>query len=154
MTTVPDFLPIIDISAIKGFLAHEEGLALYRLAYQASRLGPCLEVGSYCGKSTVYLGMACQLNNSQLFAVDHHRGSEEHQSGEEYHDPDLFDASCQRLDSFKTFRQTTMHAKLEDTVIPIVAASEKVARFWHTSLGLVFIDGGHSLASAMKDYRA
>ena len=81
----------IDIDSIKGFLAVDEGQALHEYALQTSALGPCLEVGSYCGKSTVYLGAACRQKNGTLFALDHHRGSEEHQQGEEYHDPDLYD---------------------------------------------------------------
>ena len=48
----------VDINSIKGFLADDEGAALYAHALEASKLGPCLEIGSYCGKSTVYLGHA------------------------------------------------------------------------------------------------
>lgn len=143
----------IDIDTVKGFLAKEEGEALYQYALQASALGPCLEIGSYCGKSTVYLGSACQRAQTLLFAVDHHRGSEEHQLGEEYHDPALFDPQAQRVDSFSEFRRTLARAHLEDTVVPIVAPSAMAARFWNSSLGLVFIDGGHSMDAALNDYR-
>ena len=79
------------IDQIKGFLAEDEALALYQQALEASALGPVLEIGSYCGKSTIYLGLACRQHNSTLFALDHHRGSEEHQQGEFFHDPELFD---------------------------------------------------------------
>src|SRR5699024_4999101 len=106
--------------------------------------GPCLEVGSYCGKSSVYLGSACKARETVLFAVDHHRGSEEHQQGEGYHDPELFDARNGIMDSFREFRRTLARAGLEDTVVPIVAPSALAARAWTTPLGLVFIDGGHS----------
>ena len=137
---------------VKGFLPEEEGLHLYELAKEASRLGPCLEIGSYCGKSAVYIGTACKENGSVLFSIDHHRGSEEHQPGEEYHDKDLFDAENGLMDSFKAFRRTLAEADLEDTVVPIVAASALVARCWATPLAMVFIDGGHSLEAAMADY--
>ena len=80
-----------NIDAIKGFLDPIEGAALYDCARSVEALGPCLEIGSYCGKSTVYLGAACRDTGNTLFAIDHHRGSEEHQVGEEYHDSDLFD---------------------------------------------------------------
>lgn len=143
----------IEIDTVKGFLAKEEGEALYQYALQASAFGPCLEIGSYCGKSTVYLGSACQRAQTLLFAVDHHRGSEEHQLGEEYHDPALFDSQAQRVDSFSEFRRTLARAHLEDTVVPIVAPSIMAARFWHSPLGLVFIDGGHSMDAALNDYR-
>lgn len=142
----------IDIDAVKGFLAHEEGEALYEHCLDVSRLGPCLEIGSYCGKSTVYLGAACREAGRTLFAVDHHRGSEEHQLGEEYHDPELYDGQVGQMDSFRAFRQTMADAGLEETVVPIVSSSRAAARDWQTPLGMVFIDGGHSLEVAEADY--
>lgn len=151
--TTSTLLPL-DIHSVKGFLADDEGEGLYQLALTASKMGPCLEVGSYCGKSTVYLGAACQLNQQTLFAVDHHLGSEEHQLGEEYHDPELYDGDAQKMDSFRVFRQTMSRANLEDTVVPIVAPSTVAGRHWATPLALVFIDGGHAYATALADYRS
>jgi hypothetical protein len=143
----------LDPEAIKGFLAPQEGARLYELALAASDLGPCLEVGSYCGKSTLYLGSACQVAGNHLYAVDHHRGSEEHQQGEEYHDPELFDAAAQQFDSFREFRSTLRRAALDDTVIPLVAPSKLAGRGWSIPLGMVFIDGGHSWEAALCDYQ-
>jgi predicted O-methyltransferase YrrM len=144
----------LDITTVKGFLDQTEAEALFQHASEAALMGPILEVGSYCGKSTVYLGAACKAANSVLFAVDHHRGSEEHQLGEEYHDPELYDARFAKMDSFPQFRHTLARAKLEDVVVPIVAPSALAARFWSTSLALVFIDGGHSMEAALNDYRS
>ena len=45
-------------------------------------------------------------------------------------------------------------AELEETVVPIVASSMVAAKKWATPLGMVFIDGGHSLDAAMTDYRS
>jgi predicted O-methyltransferase YrrM len=143
----------IDPESVKGFLHPEEGHRLYELASQAARGGPCLEVGSYCGKSTLYLGSACRAQDELLYAVDHHRGSEEHQPGEAYHDPELLDRGSGRLDSFQVFRGTLARAGLEETVVPIVATSAAAARHWRTPLALVFIDGGHSREAALTDYR-
>lgn len=143
----------VDPERIKGFLDPVEGARLHELALAAALLGPCLEVGSYCGKSTVYLGAACRDRGQLLYAVDHHRGSEEHQRGEGYHDPDLYDGFSGRMDSFPEFRRTLAAAGLEDTVVPIVAGSALVARYWCTPLALVFIDGGHSREAALTDYR-
>ncbi len=144
----------IDINEVKGFLADDEAQALYQAAKEVSQFGPCLEIGSYCGKSTVYLGLACQANDSVLFALDHHRGSEEHQLGEEYHDTDLYDADIGLMDSFKEFRTNMRAAQLDDTVVPIVSSSATTARHWATPLAMVFIDGGHSLEAALMDYRS
>jgi MMP 1-O-methyltransferase len=144
----------LDPDSVKGFLDPREGTRLHALALAAAPAGPCLEVGSYCGKSTVYLGSACRQQGQVLYAVDHHRGSEEHQPGEAYHDPDLLDPVSGRLDSFRAFRDTLRGAGLEDTVVPIVATSALAARSWQTSLSLVFIDGGHSREAALADYRS
>jgi MMP 1-O-methyltransferase len=146
-------LPIAPDS-VKGFLDPQEGERLFELALDASRFGPCLEVGSYCGKSTLYLGTACRERGQLLYAVDHHRGSEEHQPGEEYHDPDLLDGASGRIDSFRIFRDTLARAGLEGSVVPVVAASAEAARHWLTPLSLVFIDGGHSREAALTDYRS
>lgn len=144
----------IDIHTVKGFLDSVEGEALYQHALAAAQSGPLLEVGSYCGKSTVYLGAACKARETLLYAVDHHRGSEEHQPGEEYHDNALYDARYEHLDSFPSFRHTLKRAELENTVVPIVAPSVLAARYWNTPLSMVFIDGGHSMTAALDDYRS
>jgi predicted O-methyltransferase YrrM len=142
----------IDIDSVKGFLAPEEGAALFEHCKTAVSFGPALEIGSYCGKSTVYLGAAVKEAGSTLFALDHHRGSEEHQLGEEYHDPDLYDADVALMDTFKVFRDTLRRADLEDCVVPLVTSSKVAARNWQTPLGFVFIDGGHSMEAAQTDY--
>lgn len=141
------------IRAVKGFLADDEGLHLYRAALEAAHLGPCLEIGSYCGKSTVCIGTACRESGRVLFAIDHHRGSEEQQPGEEYFDPALFEPAAGRIDTFRHFRATLADAGLEDTVVPIVCRSELAARAWKTPLSLVFIDGGHALDTVTADSR-
>ncbi len=142
----------IDVAEIKGFLPPQEGEALFRLALDTAMLGPCLEIGSYCGKSTIYIGTACRRSGNILFALDHHRGSEEHQPGEEYHDPDLYDSEAEQMDSFKTFRKNLRKSGLEEHVVPIVSSSIVAAKRWATPLGMLFIDGGHSSEAALADY--
>ncbi len=139
---------------IKGFLDEDEGRRLYEIALKAGRLGPCLEIGSYCGKSTVYLGTACKEAGTILFSIDHHRGSEEQQPGQEYFDPELFDAQTGCVDTFNNFRKTIATAGLEDTVVPMVCKSGVAASLWVTPLSLVFIDGEHTYEAAFTDYNA
>jgi predicted O-methyltransferase YrrM len=136
----------------KGFLDEDEGLRLYALAREYAALGPVLEIGSYCGKSAVYLGSGVKEAGGTLICVDHHRGSEEHQRGEEYHDPDLYDPEAERMDSLHELRRTLRRARLEDTAVLMVSSSERAAAVWRTPLGMVFIDGGHSHAQAHRDY--
>jgi predicted O-methyltransferase YrrM len=136
----------------KGYLDEAEGLRLHALARECGRLGPIVEIGSYCGKSSVYLGAGAQLAGTQLICVDHHRGSEEHQPGEEYHDPELFDREAGRMDTLHALRATLRRAGLEDVCVPLVTRSQIAARLWSTPLGMVFIDGGHSFEAAQADY--
>ncbi len=138
---------------VKGFMPHDEGLALYRAAAEVASLGPLVEIGSYCGKSAVYLGAAAATAGGVLFTIDHHRGSEEMQAGWEHHDPGLLDARTGRMDSLPILRQTLIDAGLEDTVVAIVGDSVTVAAHW-SSAALVFIDGGHGQAPAHADYEA
>jgi MMP 1-O-methyltransferase len=135
-----------------GFMPPNEGLVLYRAALQAGTLGALLEIGSYCGKSAVYLGAGAKEAGTILFSVDHHRGSEEQQPGQEYFDERVVDPTTGRVDTLLLFRRTIDAAGLEDTVIPIVGRSEIVARRWTTPVGLVFIDGGHSEDAVRSDF--
>jgi predicted O-methyltransferase YrrM len=137
---------------IKGFLDPDEGRRLYDIACEAVRMGPCLEVGSYCGKSTVYLGQACRRHGAVLFSIDHHRGSEEQQPGERYFDPSLFNTESWAVETFGWFRRTLGLAELEDVVVPLVCASATAAKAWAISLSLVFIDGGHAYETVLADY--
>ena len=141
----------------KGFMAPDEGLSLHDAAHEAADAKPdlpLLEVGTYCGKSAIYLGAAARERDTVLFTVDHHHGSEENQAGWEHHDPDLIDPGTGRFDTLPTFRRTIGDAQLEDVVIAVVGDSTAVARHWTTTLAFLFIDGGHGHDVAWADYRA
>lgn len=137
---------------VPGFMPTAEGRALYRAALGAPLDGPFVEIGSWCGKSAVYLGSAARARGGVLFTVDHHRGSEENQPGELYHDPALVDPESGLVDTLPCLRRTLRRAGLESCVIPIVGRSAAVARHWRTPLAFLFIDGGHSLEAARADY--
>jgi hypothetical protein len=111
-----------------------------------------LEIGSYCGKSAVYLGAAAVQRDVVLFALDHHRGSEENQPGWEWHEPDLVDPAIGRLDTLPLFRRTVHDAGLEDRVVALVGESTVVGRHWNIGLSLLFIDGGHGSEPAHRDF--
>jgi predicted O-methyltransferase YrrM len=135
-----------------GFMPDDEGELLYRLALGALPHGPALEVGTYCGKSAVYLGAAARAVGGTVFTVDHHRGSEENQPGWEYHDPSLVDPEAGRIDTLPHFRRTITRAGLEEQVVAVVGRSTTVAGHWRTTLSLLFIDGGHTDEHAGNDY--
>jgi predicted O-methyltransferase YrrM len=138
--------------AARGFMPPDEGLALHETAAAYAPVGPVLEVGTYCGKSTIYLAAAARDCGQLVVTVDHHRGSEEHQAGWEYHDTQLVEPRTGRIDTLPFFRAAIAAAGLEDHVVAIVGRSADVARLWQTPLGLVFIDGGHTDEAAQKDF--
>src|SRR5262245_20690358 len=136
--------------AARGFMPDDEGGALYDAAMAVAVDGPLLEVGSYCGKSALYLGAAARELGRVLFSVDHHRGSEENQPGWEWHEPDLVDPEVGRMDTLPVFRRTVHDAGLEGTVVAVVADSPTLAKAWTTPLALLFIDGGHGTEPAHR----
>jgi predicted O-methyltransferase YrrM len=138
--------------AATGFMPPAEGLALYATAAAYAAVGPVLEVGTYCGKSTIYLAAAASAAGRLVITVDHHHGSEENQPGWEYHDPTLVNPRTGRLDTLPHFRATLSAAGLDEAVIAIVGRSADVARLWGAPLGMLFIDGGHTDAAAQTDY--
>lgn len=137
---------------VPGFMPTDEGLALHDAAVEHLCDGTAIEVGSYCGKSTVFLAAAAQQSGGRVVTIDHHRGSEEHQPGWEYHDSGLVDPHVGKLDTLRTFRHTIADAELEEHTIAVVGTSTEVARIWHREVNLVFIDGGHSEQAAAADY--
>ena len=141
-------------NSVKGFIDHNEGICLYNHALKSSKKGPILEIGSYCGKSTIYLATAAKEYNGCVYSVDHHTGSEENQVGWEYHDIELFDEETGRINSFPEFMRNLRKADLLDTVIPIVSESSLVSRNWKIPLSMVFIDGGHSEEAAFNDFNS
>ena len=139
----------------RGFMPEDEGLLLHRVARERLPHGPVLEIGTYCGKSAIYLGAAArEVGGPQavVFTVDHHRGSEENQAGWEHHDPSLVDPATGLMDTLPVFRATLARAGLEDRVVAIVGRSTTVSAHWRTPLSMVFIDGGHAEEHAQADY--
>lgn len=146
---MPDHLRAIAVTA-RGFMPDDEGLALFDAACVAGP-EPIIEVGTYCGKSSVYLGAGARVANTVVFTLDHHRGSEEMQAGWEHHDTELVDAQG-RMDSLPVMRRLVDEARLDDVVVAVVGRSEVIGPAWATPASLVFIDGGHGPIPAHADY--
>ncbi|MFF3543329.1 class I SAM-dependent methyltransferase [Streptomyces platensis] len=151
--TAPQPEILAAFQAAKGFMPVDEGLALYTAAVEAAALGlPLVEVGTYCGRSTILLADAARNAGVLAVTVDHHRGSEEQQPGWEYHDATVVDPEVGRMDTLPTFRRTLHAAGLEEHVLALVGRSPQAAAVWQAPVGLVFIDGGHTDEHATADY--
>jgi MMP 1-O-methyltransferase len=144
----------------RGFMPDDEGEALYAAALRAGQADvqaatppTFVEIGAWCGKSTVYLGAAAEATGATLLSIDHHRGSEENQAGWEYHEADLVDPEVGRIDTLPHWRRTVTRAGLESSVMGIVGDSPTLAARWDRPLLLCFIDGGHGEDPAWSDFR-
>lgn len=138
-------------AAVPGWLFPDEGPALYEAALTIPA-GPIVEIGSYCGKSTVFLGAAARQLGTVVFAVDHHRGSVEMQPGRENHNPAVSVDGVH--DTLFEFRRSIVGADLADHVVAVVGPSMVVAPFWRTPVGMVFIDAAHDFLSVRADFVA
>ncbi len=143
---------LVHANAAKGFMPADEGSLLHQIARARLPHGPALEIGTYCGKSAIYLGGAAREVGGQVLTIDHHRGSEENQSGWEHHDPSLVDDELGLMDTLGEFRRTIARAGLEDQVTAVIGRSTTVATWWRTPVSLLFIDGGHAEIHAQNDY--
>ena len=142
-----------EIDKLKGFMPKHEGMALTKWSKKFSLIGPIMEIGSYCGKSAIYLSRGAILNDQFVYTIDHHFGSEEHQINEEYFDNEIFDHINQRVDTLPLLIKNINKIKVNN-VVPIISNSIDIASRWNTELGMVFIDGGHSFQAANDDYES
>jgi len=143
-----------EFDAIKGFLAHEEGILLYEMAKQYCTKSFAVEIGSYCGKSACYIGQACKENGTYLVTIDHHRGSEEQQFGEEYFDPEEYDYKNNRVDTLPTLTKNIAKYKLNSYIKAIVDNSKSASKKINSEIDFLFIDGSHTFESARNDYES
>ncbi|TWP36084.1 class I SAM-dependent methyltransferase [Leekyejoonella antrihumi] len=139
------------VAETPGFMPVDEGEALHEAALRANP-GTWLEIGTYCGKSTLLLGDAARRVGAQLVTVDHHHGSEENQPGWEWHDESLVDDRTGKLDTLPRFRPVL--DELEDCCSAVVARTEVVAQWWSSPIELLFLDGNHTEPIALHDYRS
>ena len=140
------------IKKIKGFMPDHEGLALSKWAKEFSQIGSIVEIGTYCGKSSIYLSLGAKKNKQYVYTIDHHFGSEEHQINEEYFDEEVYDHEKKRVDTLPLLIDNINKSKAKN-IVPIISESVKVSLNWKTKIGMLFIDGGHSYESANNDYK-
>ena len=140
-----------EIKKIKGFMPNHEGMALCKWAEKFSKLGHILEIGTYCGKSSIYLSFGANKNNQYVFTIDHHKGSEEHQINQEYFDDEIYDMLNDRVNTFPLLVKNINKLRIKN-IVPIIGESKEVSSFWKSKISMLFIDGGHSFESANSDY--
>ena len=139
---------------VKGFLSDKEAKKLQELFLNVHHLGSVLEIGTYCGKSTLNFALIAKKIGGLIYTVDHHTGSEEHQLGEEYHDEDLYDKRLKKFNTLPEFLKNLRSSNLDNFIIPIISKSSDASETFSELISLLFIDGGHSLEAALSDYNS
>ena len=139
---------------VKGFLSDKEAKKLQELFLKVHHLGSVLEIGTYCGKSALNFSEVAKGVNGLIYTIDHHTGSEEHQRGEEYHDSELFDERLKKFNTLPEFLKNLKSKKMAKFIIPIIDKSQNASNFFSEKISLLFIDGGHSFETALRDYNA
>ena len=139
---------------VKGFLSDKEAKKLQELFLNVHHLGAVLEIGTYCGKSTLNFAHVAKKINGLVFTVDHHTGSEEHQLGEEYHDEDLFDKRLNKFNTLPEFLKNIRSSNLGQFIIPVINKSSEASETFSELISMLFIDGGHSSEAAFSDYNS
>ena len=140
------------LNNLKGFMPQHEGEALAKWAEKFSTMGAALEIGTFGGKSSLYIAAGSSINEQLVFTIDHHRGSEEHQTGEEYFDPDIYDAVLSRVNTVPLMQSNLSKFEESKYIVPMIANANALAAVWTVELGLLFIDGSHTEVSAQNDY--
>ncbi|MDC0243866.1 class I SAM-dependent methyltransferase [Pseudomonadota bacterium] len=137
---------------LKGFMPSHEGLALTKWAEKFSQYGPALEIGTFGAKSALYIAAGSSIHDQLVYTIDHHSGSEEHQLGEEYFDPEIYDKKLARVNTVPLMQANLQQFDESNWVVPIIANANSIAPSWRAELGLLFIDGSHTEISALNDY--
>jgi predicted O-methyltransferase YrrM len=145
---------LTDFNSVKGFLDHNEGILLYQMAKKYCFKTFAVEIGSYCGKSACYIGQACKENMTHLVTIDHHRGSEEQQFGEQYFDPDEYDYKKERVDTLPSLLKNISKFKLDKSIKVMIEASKSASKKIKEEIDLLFIDGSHTFESTRADYES
>ncbi len=131
------------VDQVNGWLTYREGKLLYNLAKNCSGKGVIVEIGSWKGKSTIWLAKGSKAgNNVSIYAIDPHLGSTEHK---EWYGNVL---------TFEEFKKNIKDAKVDDIVIPIVKKSEEAANYFDKPVELIFIDGAHEYELVKLDFES
>lgn len=137
--------------SVRGFMIDLEGYTLLNLAEFGPGIGEIVEIGSYMGKSTCWLAQGTKnAARERVHAVDHFKGSPEHQAGEEFEEPMILAEGS----TFRGFQENIAAQGFADYVVAHPAGSPDAAADWNLPIRLLFIDGDHSYGATRTDFEA
>ncbi|WP_437876855.1 class I SAM-dependent methyltransferase [Sorangium sp. So ce513] len=137
--------PVTRVEPIQGWLSEEAGLA-YRALVRSIRGGAMVEVGSWKGLSTAYVGRLAARGGVVLHCVDAWEGSSDDYEAR-------YRAMLAAEDVPGVF-QANMEALGIRPIVHRLASTDAAARFAEASLDLVFLDASHDAAAVLADIEA
>ena len=131
---------------ITGMISGRTGEELFAIAYMQQLRGDVVEVGSFQGKSTMFLGMATKYSgNGHLYAIDHFRGNKGKENFYVVKKKDLSDLQS-------NFKRNIDKANLKNFCTLINKSNHVAAnKIKNKSIRLLFIDGDHTSEGVKKD---
>jgi MMP 1-O-methyltransferase len=123
------------INRIPGWLSEKEAVFLEKQSLRTQKLpGVIVEIGSYCGKSTICLAQGV----GKVYAIDPHKGFVEN--------------SRRYKPTFNNFKKNITEANMSRKIVPIVKTSKVAAKDWNKKIRFLFIDGLHDEINANLDF--
>ena len=129
------------VEGIGGWLTPKEGRLLYELAKRCTGRGVIVEIGSWKGKSTIWLANGSRGGAAiPVYAIDPHTATSDNL------------ATQSAASTFAEFIENIRRAGVADLVVPMVTTSAEAARGFSRPVELIFIDGAHDYASVALDF--
>ena len=136
--------------SVPGFFEHGDTQFYKAMIDRVPGPAHFVEVGSYKGRSSAYMAVECANSGKgiQFDCVDTWMGSEEHQKGEGFEDPDVVN---NRL--FEVFTNNMKPAEGLYKAVRL-ASVDAAAIYEDESLDFVFIDASHDYENVKADVTA
>lgn len=126
-------------SRVEGWLSDDEGAFLFLSAKSGPGRGAIVEIGSWKGRSTVWLAKGSKsAGREKIYAIDPHIGA--------------YEKSAEN--TLQAFKRNIRAAGVEDYVVPIVSKSESAVKKWDKPVRLLWIDGSHEYSDVKRDVEA
>ncbi|HYG25253.1 MAG TPA: class I SAM-dependent methyltransferase [Verrucomicrobiae bacterium] len=129
---------------VDGWLHPKEGRILYQLANRCTGRGRIVEIGSWKGKSTIWMSFGSREGcGAKVHAIDPHTGSPEHST--------MFGG---KVWTFEEFQRNIDNAGVSEMIVPHVDYSTSVAKTFNDPVEFIFIDGLHEYEGVRDDFEA
>jgi len=127
---------------IQGWVSDREGAYLFQKAKDCSK-GIIIEIGSWKGKSTIWLGKGSKIGNKiRIYAIDPFDGR----------DSKFITIPQPDYSVFEIFKDNIEKAGLDGLITPIVSRSQDTSEKIKEGIELLFIDGAHEYEFVKKDF--